>query len=747
MMRIGKYWKKMASAALLASLVFLLAVSAVASGPAAGITKGGAGEPIYYFSGTGRAHGVGMCMDGVYYRAKAGWKYRDILNYYYTGITFSTTDEYRPIRVKGRDGQIRVWSMRDYMYHLQEEPDNYPMEELKALYVAARTYTLSCIDRNKHTAQGFDVCSSGDCCQACDENKNIANYPNSKAAVDATSGQIMTYGGKPITAAYCGSCGGHTENNEDVWGGKPMPYLRGKPDDFCKFSPRFSWTVTFPKSELEARLNSRADTQVGELYALDLSNRTPGGRVRTAQIRGSAAIKTVSGGTLQTLLGLPSTKFDMARPNFDEYLLLLNPNPEPTKVTFIFMRPDGTKASHVAEVDAKSRFTLKVNDYQQFQEVSAKVVSELPVIAERAMYFNYRNSYTGGNDCMGVPAPMPKWYLAEGYTGGAFETYVLIQNPNARAEDIRLTFMLPGGSTVRKMVRAKPSSRMTLRLNDIPGLQNTDVSTVVECASGDGIIAERSSYFNYYGCVGGTNDPGVPGTSDHWYLAEGYNGGRFNTYILLQNPGGRTASVKATFMKENGKNVKATYKVKPHSRYTIHANSVPGLEGAGFSTSLVSEDGVGFIAERAMYFDYDEDGIQRNGGHDSVGVNAPATRWYFAEGYTGGKFDTWLLIQNPCAKTARVRLTFHTPTGGAVRKEYSIKAHSRSTVKVDSVEGLSDTEVSTTVESTNGVKVIAERAMYGVYSDGYCAWDGGHDTAGVTEPSRTWYFAEGYTGF
>ena len=66
---------------------------------------------------------------------------------------------------------------------------------------------------------------------------------------------------------------------------------------------------------------------------------------------------------------------------------------------------------------------------------------------------------------------------------------------------------------------------------------------------------------------------------------------------------------------------------------------------------------------------------------------------------------------------------------------------------MDSVEGLSDTEFSTTVQSTNGVKVIAERAMYFVYSDGYCSWDGGHDTAGVTAPSETWYFAEGYTGF
>jgi hypothetical protein len=288
---------------------------------------------------------------------------------------------------------------------------------------------------------------------------------------------------------------------------------------------------------------------------------------------------------------------------------------------------------------------------------------------------------------------------------------------------------------------------MTVQLNDVSGLENTDVSTLVECVSGDGIIAERSSYFDYYGCVGGTGDPGVPETSRKWYLAEGYNGGRFNTYILLQNPGSKQASITATFMKENGKSVKATYTVKAHSRYTVNANAVPGLEDAGFSTALTSVNGVGFIAERAMYFDYGEDGIARNGGHDSVGVTSPADKWFFAEGYTGGRFDTWLLIQNPADRSSRVRLTFNTPGGESVRKYYNIKPHSRFTLKVDSVEGLSDTEVSTTVKSMNGVEVIAERAMYFVYSDGYCAWDGGHDTAGVNSPSETWYFAEGYTGF
>lgn len=719
-------------------------VMAMVASPAPG-ESGGAGDPTYYFSGTGRAHGVGMCMDGVYYRAKEGQDYRTILSYYYTGISFSATDEARAVRVKGRDGQIRVWTMHDYLHHLQEEPDSYPIEELKALYVAARTYTLSCIARNKHTAQGFDICSSGECCQACDENKNIANYPNNNAAVDATAGQIMTYNGQPIIAAYCGSCGGHSDNNEDVWGGSAIPYLRGKPDSYCQYSPRYSWGATFRKSELEARLNSRADTAVGTLYVMDLSNRTPGGRVRTARLTGSAGLKSVPGSTIQALLGFQSTKYDMVRPNFDEYILVLNPNSQPTLVTFTFMQPDGTNSVQVQEVGANSRFTLKVNDYLQFQEVSTKVVSDAPVICERALYFNCRDSFCGGSASTGITAPQPRWYFAEGYTGGTFETYILVQNPEPNPADVKFTFMLPDGRTIEHTAQAAPSSRMTLMLDSVPGLEETDVSAMVECTSGGGIISERSSYFNYYGADGGTNSPGVTAPSSQWYLAEGYTGQKFDTYVLLQNPGDEESSVDAAFMREDGKNIRRNYKLAPHSRYTIHADTVPGLENAGFSTSLVSSNDVGFIAERAMYFDYNGCGL--DDGHSSIGVSAPAETWYLAEGYTGGRFDTWVLIQNPEAEAARVKVTFNTPGGGAVQKDYTIKARSRFTIPVDSVEGLADAEVATTVQSTNGVKVIAERAVYFVYTDGYFERDGGHDTVGVTSPSTSWYFAEGYTGF
>ena len=262
------------------------------------------GGSTFVFKGYGRAHGVGLCMDGVMYRAIDGQSYMDIINYYYTGVTLAHIDDGGTLRVRDNGGAIHTLTMKDYLYHLVEEPDDYPAEGLKVLFVAARTYALNVIARGKHAAQGFDLCSSGECCQAFDPNKNLSQYPNSIAAVNATSGQVLTYGGAPIAAAYCGSCGGHTENNEDVWGGQALPYLRGKPDSYCSRSPRFCATKEVSVAELSSKLG------VGELKLVDLSDRTPGGRVRTVRVTGANGSRTIKGKDLEDILGFRTTRYE-----------------------------------------------------------------------------------------------------------------------------------------------------------------------------------------------------------------------------------------------------------------------------------------------------------------------------------------------------------------------------------------------------------------------------------------------------
>lgn len=108
-------------------------------------------------------------------------------------------------------------------------------------------------------------------------------------------------------------------------------------------------------------------------------------------------------------------------------------------------------------------------------------------------------------------------------------------------------------------------------------------------------------------------------------------------------------------------------------------------------------------------------------------------RWYFAEGNTRPPFDTWYLLQNPSMSPARVRLVFMKTDGTSLSNQIDVPARSR--VSVHARQIVPESEFSVRMESDR--PVFAERAMY-FRRDGIAA-------AGVSEPSRTWYLAEGST--
>lgn len=332
------------------------------------------------------------------------------------------------------------------------------------------------------------------------------------------------------------------------------------------------------------------------------------------------------------------------------------------------------------------------------------------------------------------------WYLAEGATG-MFEEDVLIGNPNGAAVNVRITFLKPDGSNVVQLLTVNPASRATVRVNAIPGLENTAVSAVVECTNGLNIVVERSMYFPNGRKLGGHNANGVTDGATKWILAEGATG-FFQEFILISNPNPTTgASLRVTYLKEDGSTIVQSYVVGPRSRFTIWANAQPGLSNAAFSTVVESLNGVKVIAERAMYFrDF-------KGGHDSVGVTAPATAWRFAEGFSGSgfnntlRFDTYLLLANPGTTAAQVRVTYFRESGTPITRFYNVGPTSRMNIFVDAIPGLESTAFSSLVESTNDVPIVAERSIYFGGSSG--DWIEGHNSPGLTSDSLKWAFAEG----
>src|SRR5207249_3565900 len=117
-----------------------------------------------------------------------------------------------------------------YLLGLSEVPSSWPTAALEAQAVAARTYALEKVER---LGQHRSFCDCGLYSSTADQvyggwdKEAAADGARWAAAVARTRHQIVAYHGVPIQAYYSSSSGGHTESNDAVWGGAPLPYLRG----------------------------------------------------------------------------------------------------------------------------------------------------------------------------------------------------------------------------------------------------------------------------------------------------------------------------------------------------------------------------------------------------------------------------------------------------------------------------------------------------------------------------------------
>ena len=96
------------------------------------------------------------------------------------------------------------------------------MEALKAQAVAARSYVLNHL--GEFAARGYDICAT----PACQVYRGQSSeHPVTDRAVAETRGLVASWRGRPINAYYTSTCGGHTEDGENVFDGPPIAYLKG----------------------------------------------------------------------------------------------------------------------------------------------------------------------------------------------------------------------------------------------------------------------------------------------------------------------------------------------------------------------------------------------------------------------------------------------------------------------------------------------------------------------------------------
>ncbi|SHE96613.1 stage II sporulation protein D [Desulforamulus putei] len=217
-------------------------------------------------------------------------------------------------------GQIQPIPLEEYLIGVvaAEMPASFPVEALKAQAVAARTYIMQRLapggvqnarrpaaDVSSDPREGQAWISREEMQKRWGKIKSLEYYYKIKWAVDSTRGQVITYKSQLIFPAFHASCGGGTENAEEVWV-TAAPYLKGVPCPHCA-DPDPERQVTYTLAELDKKLKTNLSAMPVSTIknkALAVIQETATGRPKEIRI----GDKTYPATMLRELLNLRSTR-------------------------------------------------------------------------------------------------------------------------------------------------------------------------------------------------------------------------------------------------------------------------------------------------------------------------------------------------------------------------------------------------------------------------------------------------------
>lgn len=424
---------------------------------------------------------------------------------------------------------------------------------------------------------------------------------------------------------------------------------------------------------------------------------------------------------------------------FDVSFALLNPSQTAAaSVLLRYEKDDGTASSQFVAVPPLTRRTAVAKDAPSMIDTSFSTIieSDQPIVTDRTMTWD-ADAY-GAHAETGIEAPATTWYLAEGATHSGFQLYYLIQNPNAAAAAVRVTYLLPAPAPpVVKTYTVNPGSRFTIFVNgEDPRLAATDVSAVLTSTNSQPIVVERAMYLDaggqFFGA--GHDGAGVTAPATVWYLAEGATGSFFDMFVLIANPGSAPASITAAYLLPSGAPVLKSYTVPGNSRYTIWVNAEdPRLADTAVSTEIRSTNGVPVIVERAMWWPGPTPATWFE-AHNSAGATRTSTLWALAEGEEGGprEVSTYILIANLSSVPGSARVTIVFEDGSTTEKTFALAPRSRFNVEAGTEFPLANgRRFGAIVESLGAspADLVVERAMY--WNARGVVWAAGTDALGT----------------
>ena len=207
----------------------------------------------------------------------------------------------------------------DYVFRVvaAEMPASYHEEALKAQAVAA--YTFACRKRalrlGGKSDHDYDITTDSSQDQAYITPEELKTKWGDKydeytekiqAAVEATSGYMLTYEGSPIFAAYHAISSGKTESSGNVWSVN-YPYLKPVESVGDLLSPSYLSEVSLTSAEFKEKLKDTCTLDDNPAGWVAEPTRSDSGTVLSCSIGG----KLLTGKEIRTLFDLKSANFDL----------------------------------------------------------------------------------------------------------------------------------------------------------------------------------------------------------------------------------------------------------------------------------------------------------------------------------------------------------------------------------------------------------------------------------------------------
>ena len=230
----------------------------------------------------------------------------------------------KPINIKIHvENQVVSISITELIKEMvaSQMPISFEMEALKAQVIIARTYIVRRVrlfgGDGCTKYKDIDICTDGHCGTWFSKeqikerwgNEFEKNWGKLCRAVEETEDLIITMNNKPIEPRYNCTCGGATENSENIDGNKTL-YLRKVLCDYCINSPYFRESIEMSLEEIEKKLRigtEKAAPMKGSSIEGIIEDvvRDEAGRITSIRLGG----KTFKGTDVMERLGLNSTRF------------------------------------------------------------------------------------------------------------------------------------------------------------------------------------------------------------------------------------------------------------------------------------------------------------------------------------------------------------------------------------------------------------------------------------------------------